>query len=362
MNAVAKPVFNKKAITDIRHDWSREEILALFTQPFSDLMFQAQTVHRANFDPNQVQVSTLCSIKTGACPEDCAYCPQSARYDTGLEKEKLMAVQAVIDEAKAAKASGATRFCMGAAWRSPKGRDMGYVTDMVKGVKGLGLETCMTLGMLKSEQAEQLADAGLDYYNHNLDTSPEYYGDVITTRTYSDRLETLDNVRNAGMKVCCGGIVGMGEEESDRAGLLQQLANMKEHPESVPVNMLVKVEGTPMADQADLDPFDFIRTIAVARIIMPKSHVRLSAGREEMNEQMQAMAYLAGANSIFYGEKLLTTPNPEASKDMLLFKRLGIHQESYELHMDEKEQEAALVKSLADEQESIKNDKFFYTA
>tara|TARA_B100000809_G_scaffold125702_1_gene123969 strand:+ start:2842 stop:3930 length:1089 start_codon:yes stop_codon:yes gene_type:complete len=362
MNAVAKPVFNKKAITDIRHDWSREEILALFTQPFSDLMFQAQTVHRANFDPNQVQVSTLCSIKTGACPEDCAYCPQSARYDTGLEKEKLMAVQAVIDEAKAAKASGATRFCMGAAWRSPKGRDMGYVTDMVKGVKGLGLETCMTLGMLKSEQAEQLADAGLDYYNHNLDTSPEYYGDVITTRTYSDRLETLDNVRNAGMKVCCGGIVGMGEEESDRAGLLQQLANMKEHPESVPVNMLVKVEGTPMADQADLDPFDFIRTIAVARIIMPKSHVRLSAGREEMNEQMQAMAYLAGANSIFYGEKLLTTPNPEASKDMLLFKRLGIHQESYEIHMDEKEQAAALVKSLAAEQESIKNDKFFYTA
>ncbi len=362
MNAVAKPVFTKKAITDIRHDWSRDEIMALFTQPFSDLMFQAQSVHRANFDPNQVQVSTLCSIKTGACPEDCAYCPQSARYDTGLEKEKLMAVQAVIDEAKAAKASGATRFCMGAAWRSPKGRDMGYVTDMVKGVKGLGLETCMTLGMLKSEQAEQLADAGLDYYNHNLDTSPEYYGDVITTRTYSDRLETLDNVRNAGMKVCCGGIVGMGEEESDRAGLLQQLANMKEHPESVPVNMLVKVEGTPMADEADLDPFDFIRTIAVARIVMPKSHVRLSAGREEMNEQMQAMAYLAGANSIFYGEKLLTTPNPEASKDMLLFKRLGIHQESYEIHMDEKEQEAALVKSLADEQESIKNDKFFYTA
>ena len=362
MNAVAKPVFTKKAITDIRHDWSRDEIMDLFTQPFSDLMFQAQSVHRANFDPNQVQVSTLCSIKTGACPEDCAYCPQSARYDTGLEKEKLMAVQAVIDEAKAAKASGATRFCMGAAWRSPKGRDMGYVTDMVKGVKGLGLETCMTLGMLKSEQAEQLADAGLDYYNHNLDTSPEYYGDVITTRTYSDRLETLDNVRNAGMKVCCGGIVAMGEEESDRAGLLQQLANMKEHPESVPVNMLVKVEGTPMADEADLDPFDFIRTIAVARIIMPKSHVRLSAGREEMNEQMQAMAYLAGANSIFYGEKLLTTPNPEASKDMLLFKRLGIHQESYEIHMDEKEQEAALVKSLADEQESIKNDKFFYTA
>lgn len=354
MNAVANP--------ELRHDWSREEIQALFEQPFSDLMYQAQTVHRANFDPNQVQVSTLCSIKTGACPEDCSYCPQSARYDTGLEKEKLMAVQAVIEEAKAAKTSGATRFCMGAAWRSPKGKDMGYVTDMVKGVKALGLETCMTLGMLKDEQAQQLADAGLDYYNHNLDTSPEYYGDVITTRTYADRLETLDNVRNAGMKVCCGGIVGMGEEESDRAGLLQQLANMKEHPESVPVNMLVKVEGTPMADEADLDPFDFIRTIAVARIIMPKSHVRLSAGREEMNEQMQSMAYLAGANSIFYGEKLLTTPNPEASKDMLLFKRLGIHQESYEIHMDEKEQEAALIKSLADEKEAIKNDQFFYNA
>lgn len=354
MNAVANQ--------ELRHDWSREEIQALFEQPFSDLMYQAQTVHRANFDPNQVQVSTLCSIKTGACPEDCSYCPQSARYDTGLEKEKLMAVQAVIEEAKAAKTSGATRFCMGAAWRSPKGKDMGYVTDMVKGVKALGLETCMTLGMLKDEQAQQLADAGLDYYNHNLDTSPEYYGDVITTRTYADRLETLDNVRNAGMKVCCGGIVGMGEEESDRAGLLQQLANMKEHPESVPVNMLVKVEGTPMADEADLDPFDFIRTIAVARIVMPKSHVRLSAGREEMNEQMQSMAYLAGANSIFYGEKLLTTPNPDANKDMLLFKRLGIHQESYEIHMDEKEQEAALVKSLADEQEAIKNDQFFYAA
>lgn len=353
---------NASATAEIRHDWSREEILALFEQPFSDLMYQAQTVHRANFDPNQVQVSTLCSIKTGACPEDCAYCPQSARYDTGLEKEKLMKVQAVIDEAKAAKASGATRFCMGAAWRSPKGKDMPYVTDMVKGVKSLGLETCMTLGMLKGEQAQELADAGLDYYNHNLDTSPEFYGDVITTRTYADRLETLDNVRNAGMKVCCGGIVGMGEEATDRAGLLQQLANMKEHPESVPVNMLVRVEGTPLETQGDLDPFDFVRTIAVARIIMPKSHVRLSAGREEMNEQMQSMAYLAGANSIFYGEKLLTTPNPDANKDMLLFKRLGIHQESYEIHEDEEEQEAALKKSLHDEQEAIKNDQFFYAA
>ena len=370
MNAAAKPLAKTKTATiksaikttEVRHNWSREEVMALFDQPFSDLMYQAQTVHRANFDPNQVQVSTLCSIKTGACPEDCAYCPQSARYDTGLEKEKLMKVDAVIAEAQSAKSSGATRFCMGAAWRSPKGKDMPYVTAMVKGVKALGLETCMTLGMLKEKQAQELADAGLDYYNQNLDISPEFYGDVITTRTYADRLETLDNVRNAGMKVCCGGIVGMGEEAEDRAGLLLQLANMKEHPESVPVNMLVRVEGTPLETQGDLDPFDFIRTIAVARIIMPQSHVRLSAGREDMNEQMQAMAYLAGANSIFYGEKLLTTPNPEASKDMLLFKRLGIHQESYEIHMDEKEQETALVEALVKDREALKNDPFFYDA
>lgn len=347
-----------QASITIRHDWKREQVLALFNLPFADLMYQAQTVHRAFFDPNQVQISTLCSIKTGACPEDCAYCPQSARYDTGLEREKLMQVDKVIEEAKAAKASGATRFCMGAAWRSPKGKDMPYVTSMVKGVKALGLETCMTLGMLNEEQANGLADAGLDYYNHNLDTSPEFYGEIITTRTYQDRLETLANVRKAGMKVCCGGIVGMGEEESDRAGLLIQLANMAEHPESVPVNMLVKVQGTPLAEQADLDPFDFIRTIAVARILMPQSHVRLSAGREEMNEQMQAMAFLAGANSIFYGEKLLTTPNPEASKDRLLFTRLGIHQESYEIHQNEKEQEAAVFQAL----ENSHNDPFFYNA
>lgn len=350
MNATTHPL--------IRHDWTRAEVKALFELPFSDLMFQAQTVHRAFFNPNEVQVSTLCSIKTGACPEDCAYCPQSARYDTGLEREKLMAVEKVIEEAKAAKASGATRFCMGAAWRSPKGKDMPYVTSMVKGVKSLGLETCMTLGMLNEEQAQELAEAGLDYYNHNLDTSPEYYGEIITTRTYRDRLETLANVRKAGMKVCCGGIVGMGEEEGDRAALLVQLATMPEHPESVPVNMLVKVEGTPLADQADLDPFDFIRTIAVARILMPKSHVRLSAGREQMNEQMQALAFLAGANSIFYGEKLLTTPNPEASKDMQLFKRLGITPEAYEVHEDEAEQEAVVVSQLQEAQ----LDKFFYNA
>ncbi len=342
----------------IRHDWTRQEVLDLFALPFSDLMYQAQTVHRANFDPNQVQVSTLCSIKTGACPEDCKYCPQSARYDTGLEREKLMKVEKVIEEAQAAKASGATRFCMGAAWRSPKQKDMCYVADMVKGVKALGLETCMTLGMVDGDQAKVLADAGLDYYNHNLDTSPEFYGDIITTRTYQDRLDTLQNVRDAGMKVCCGGIVGMGEEEKDRAGLLLQLANMADHPESVPVNMLVKVEGTPLADEQDLDPFDFIRTIAVARILMPASHVRLSAGREEMNEQMQSMAYLAGANSIFYGEKLLTTPNPEASKDMLLFKRLGIHQESYQIEQDESEQEQQIQAAL----EAERNDPFFYNA
>ena len=350
MNATRHPL--------IRHDWTRAEVKALFELPFSDLMYQAQTVHRSFFNPNEVQVSTLCSIKTGACPEDCAYCPQSARYDTGLEREKLMAVEKVIEEAKAAKASGATRFCMGAAWRSPKGKDMPYVTSMVKGVKSLGLETCMTLGMLNEDQAQELADAGLDYYNHNLDTSPEYYGEIITTRTSQDRLQTLSNVRKAGMKVCCGGIVGMGEEEGDRAGLLVQLATMPEHPESVPVNMLVKVEGTPLADQADLDPFDFIRTIAVARILMPKSHVRLSAGREQMNEQMQAMAFLAGANSIFYGEKLLTTPNPEASKDMQLFKRLGITPEAYEIHEDEAEQEAAVVNQLQEAQ----LDSFFYNA
>ena len=315
----------------IRHDWSRSEVEALFALPFNDLLFAAQTVHRQYFDPNQVQVSTLLSIKTGACPEDCAYCPQSNRFDTGLEAEKLMEVEQVLEQARAAKKSGATRFCMGAAWRSPKDRDMPYVVAMVKGVRDLGLESCMTLGMLTEKQAGELAEAGLDYYNHNLDTSPEYYGDIITTRTYNDRLDTLDHVRAAGMKVCSGGIVGMGEQQSDRAGLLQQLANLPQHPESVPINMLVRVEGTPLANEADLDPFEFIRTIAVARIMMPASHVRLSAGREEMNEQMHALAYFAGANSIFYGEKLLTTPNPRANSDMALFARLGIEPEAREL-------------------------------
>jgi biotin synthase len=323
----------------IRHDWQPAEVKVLFDLPFNDLLFRAQTVHREFFDPNTVQVSTLLSIKTGACPEDCKYCPQSNRYDTGLDQEKLMEVEKVLTEARAAKETGATRFCMGAAWRSPKKKDMPYVVAMVKGVKELGMESCMTLGMLSSDQADELAEAGLDYYNHNLDTSPDYYGEIITTRTYQDRLDTLGNVRNAGMKVCSGGIVGMGEAVEDRVGLLLQLANMPVHPESVPVNMLVKVEGTPLAEQVELDNFDFIRTIAVARILMPQSHVRLSAGREDMNDEMQALAFFAGANSIFYGEKLLTTPNPEANKDLQLMDRLGIKPEQRQ-HSDETHQQA----------------------
>ncbi|WP_339669327.1 biotin synthase BioB [Dasania marina] len=345
-------------MTALRHDWTLAEVQALFELPFNDLLFKAQTVHRENFDPNQVQVSTLLSIKTGACPEDCKYCPQSNRYDTGLEKETLMAIEKVIDEARAAKATGATRFCMGAAWRSPKKKDMPYVTAMVKEVKAMGLETCMTLGMLSGDQAQELSEAGLDYYNHNLDTSPEYYGDVITTRTYADRLNTLANVREAGMKVCSGGIVGMGESAKDRANLLIQLANLPMHPESVPVNMLVKVEGTPFADLEDLDNFDFIRTIAVARILMPESHVRLSAGRESMNQEMHALAYFAGANSIFYGEKLLTTPNPKANKDMQLFDRLGIKPEDRDGQHCDDELEGRLLNDVT----SARNDKFFYDA
>ena len=315
-------------MTAIRHDWTRDEVLALFALPFNDLLFRAQTVHRQYFDPNRVQVSTLLSIKTGACPEDCKYCPQSSRYDTGLEREKLLELDAVLERARAAHAQGATRFCMGAAWRSPHDRDLPHVLAMVRAVKSLGLETCMTLGMLSETQSQALAEAGLDYYNHNLDTSPEYYGEIITTRTYQDRLETLDRVRRAGMKVCAGGILGMGEGLADRAGLLIQLANLPVHPESVPINQLVPVAGTPLADAEALDPFDFIRTIAVARILMPASHVRLSAGRESMNEQTQALAFFAGANSIFYGEKLLTTPNPDADADRTLFARLGIRPEA----------------------------------
>jgi biotin synthase len=342
----------------IRHDWTAAEAQALFDLPFNDLLFQAQAVHRRHFDPNQVQVSQLLSIKTGACPEDCKYCPQSNRYDTGLEQEKLMQVDQVIEEARQAKAGGASRFCMGAAWRSPKNKDMPYVVAMVKGVRELGLETCMTLGMLSADQAEELAAAGLDYYNHNLDTSPEFYGDIITTRTYGDRLETLGHVRDAGIKVCSGGIVGMGESARDRAGLLVELANLPQHPDSVPINMLVKVQGTPLADQADLEPFDFIRTIAVARIMMPASHVRLSAGREDMNEQMQALAFFAGANSIFYGEKLLTTPNPAANKDMALFAKLGITPEERELEQSPEQD----VEDLAERVSQQRSDPFFYDA
>ncbi len=341
-----------------RNDWSRAEILALFALPFNDLLFQAQTVHRQHFNPNEVQVSTLLSIKTGACPEDCKYCPQSGHYNTELEKEKLMEVEKVLEEAKLAKESGASRFCMGAAWREPHTRDMPYVLEMVKGVKALGLESCMTLGMLTSEQSRQLADAGLDYYNHNLDTSPEFYGDIITTRTYEERLDTLANVREAGIKVCCGGIVGMGETADDRAGLLQQLANMEQQPESVPINMLVKVAGTPLEEETELDPFEFIRTIAVARILMPQSHVRLSAGREEMNEQMQALAFFAGANSIFYGEKLLTTPNPAANKDMQLFDKLGIQPEQVQVTDTDAEQEEQLQEQIRQEE----SKQYFYDA
>jgi biotin synthase len=335
-----------------------KQVQALFALPFNDLMFQAQVVHRKNFDPNAVQVSTLLSIKTGACPEDCKYCPQSGHYNTGLEKEKLLEIEKVVSEAKVAREKGATRFCMGAAWRNPREKDMPYVVEMVKQVKSLGLETCMTLGMLDEAQAGELAEAGLDYYNHNLDTSEKYYDQIITTRTYADRLNTLANVRSAGMKVCCGGILGMGESSDDRAGLLIQLANMAEPPESVPINMLVKVEGTPLENEKDVEPFDFIRMIAVARIMMPKSHVRLSAGREQMNEQMQSLCFLAGANSIFYGEKLLTTSNPEADKDRQLFDKLGIHPEQYQTDKTEEQQQADLLKSV----EAERLNEFFYDA
>jgi biotin synthase len=307
-----------------RHQWGQSEVADMFAQPFMDLIFRAQQVHRENFEPNQVQLSTLISIKTGACPEDCAYCPQSAHYDTELEKEKLLPIPEILEAAQKAVDSGATRFCMGAAWRNPSDRELPQVLATVSAVKELGLETCATLGMLKPEQAQQLAEAGLDYYNHNLDTSEKYYDQIITTRTYQDRLDTLQSVRDAGMNVCAGGIVGMGEDESDRIGLLRTLANLPTPPESVPINMLVKVPGTPLEDVADLDEFDFVRTVAVARILMPQSYVRLSAGRNEMNDQMQALCFMAGANSIFYGEELLTTENSSCNHDRQLFDRLGI--------------------------------------
>jgi biotin synthase len=304
--------------------WRMADVEALYAMPFMDLLFQAQIVHRANFDANEVQLSTLLSIKTGGCAEDCGYCPQSSHFDTGVEASKLMPLTEVIEAANAAKAQGATRFCMGAAWRSPKERDMERVTEMVREVRALGLETCMTLGMLDGEQARELKDAGLDYYNHNLDSAPDFYGNVITTRTYQDRLDTLGNVRDAGINVCCGGIVGMGESRSQRAALIVQLANLTPYPESVPINNLVPVPGTPLADAEPIDPFEFVRTIAVARITMPTSMVRLSAGREQMDDALQALCFAAGANSIFYGDKLLTTSNPQAERDRALFTRLGL--------------------------------------
>jgi biotin synthase len=308
----------------IRHDWTRAEVRALFELPFTELVFRAAAVHRAHFDPAEVQISTLLSIKTGGCPEDCAYCPQSTKFDTGVVADKLMNVDAVLAEARAAKAAGASRFCMGAAWRSPKHRDLDKVCRMVEGVKALGMETCVTLGMLDQAQARRLKSAGLDFYNHNLDTSPEFYGEIITTRCYQDRLDTLEYVRDAGIHVCCGGIVGMGETLDDRAGLIATLAALPVHPESVPINMLVQVEGTPLAGTAKLDPLDFVHTIAVARITMPASMVRLSAGREDMSEECQALCFLAGANSIFYGPKLLTTVNPARDRDMQLLAKLGL--------------------------------------
>jgi biotin synthase len=309
----------------VRHDWTRDEVVALFALPFNDLLFRAHAVHREHHDPNAVQVSTLLSIKTGGCPEDCAYCPQAQRYDTGVQAQKLLEIDEVLQRARAAKDAGASRFCMGAAWRGPKDRDIPKVAAIVSAVKGLGLETCATLGLLGDGHAQQLKDAGLDYYNHNIDTAPEFYGEIIHTREYQDRLTTLEQVRDAGLKTCCGGIVGMGETREQRAGLLQALANLPEHPHSVPINQLVPVPGTPLANAEPLDPFEFVRTIAVARILMPLSIVRLSAGRQQMDDAVQALCFFAGAGSIFYGEKLLTTGNPDVEADRALFRRLDLH-------------------------------------
>jgi biotin synthase len=320
MNAPAKNLHDGT----VRNDWTKAEVAALFDLPFTELVFRAAQVHRQNFASDEVQISTLLSIKTGGCPEDCGYCSQSASHETGLKASKLMEIEKVLADARAAKAAGATRFCMGAAWRSPKDRDLDKVCEMVEGVKAMGMETCVTLGMLTPDQATRLKGAGLDYYNHNIDTSPEYYGTVITTRTYQDRLDTLECVRDAGINVCCGGIVGMGEAKSDRAGMIHALATLPAHPESVPINALVQVKGTRLGDSPPIDGIDFVRMIAVARITMPKSFVRLSAGRGEMSDETQALCFLAGANSIFYGDKLLTTPNPEESSDMKLLARLGM--------------------------------------
>jgi biotin synthase len=309
---------------DLRNDWSRDEIAALFDLPFADLLFRAQAVHRAHFDPNRVQLSTLLSIKTGGCPEDCGYCSQSAKFETGVEAEKLMPLDDVLEDAKRARDAGATRYCMGAAWRSPKERDLERVCAMIEGVRALGMETCATLGMVNEAQAHRLKDAGLDYYNHNIDTSPEYYASVVTTRCYQDRLDTLSAVRDAGINVCCGGIVGMGETRADRVGMLHTLATLPSHPESVPINMLAPMSGTPLGQSGPIDALEFVRMIAVARITMPHSMVRLSAGREGLSDEAQALCYLAGANSIFFGPRLLTTGNPARAEDDSLFRRLGI--------------------------------------
>ena len=329
--------------TAIRRDWTRAEVFALIDLPFADLLQRAHETHRAHHDANAVQVSTLLSIKTGGCPEDCAYCPQAARYSTGVEAEKLMSLDAVLAKAQQAKATGATRFCMGAAWRSPKNRDIPKVAAMIAAVKALGMETCATLGMLSQQQADALQQAGLDYYNHNLDSAPEFYGEIIHTRDYQDRLDTLGHVRDAGLKTCCGGIVGMGETRAQRAGLLHTLATLPAHPQSVPINRLVQVEGTPLAGIAPLDPFEFVRMIAVARLVMPASMVRLSAGRAEMSDELQALCFFAGANSIFYGEKLLTTGNPDTEHDQALFARLGIH--ALEVEVDSNTVHADIIES-----------------
>ncbi|MHA2937434.1 biotin synthase BioB [Vibrio sp. RC27] len=345
---------------ETRHNWTISDVNALLEKPFMDLLFEAQQVHRQYQQHNYVQVSTLLSIKTGACPEDCKYCPQSAHYRTDVDKERLMEVERVLDAAQKAKTSGSTRFCMGAAWKNPKERDMPLLKEMISGVKDLGLETCMTLGMLTPNQAKDLSDAGLDYYNHNLDTSPEFYGNIITTRTYQDRLDTLSHVRDAGMKICSGGIIGMGESTNDRAGLLCELANLPVPPESVPINMLVKVKGTPLEEVDDVESFDFIRLIAAARIMMPQSAVRLSAGREQMNEQMQTLCFMAGANSIFYGCKLLTTPNPAEDSDMMLFKKLGINSQQVVQKPDEIQENELLDKVVERvAARPTKDDKFY---
>lgn len=330
MNPAQHPASGLSDIT--RHDWSLPEIEALFALSFNELLFRAHSVHRQHFDPDEIQISRLLSIKTGACSEDCAYCPQSAHYDTGLGRDALMPLEAVLEAARLAREQGASRFCMGAAWRSPSDSDINQVCSMVEGVKSLGLETCVTLGMLTDHQTAQLKSSGLDYYNHNLDTSEEFYSSIISTRTYQDRLDTLERVREAGIHVCSGGIVGMGESTRDRAALLRNLANLPRHPESVPINLLVRVEGTPLAQTDELDSITFVRTIAVARILMPTSRVRLSAGRDRMSDEMQSLCFFAGANSIFYGERLLTTENPEAARDQQLFERLGLRQSGYGLN------------------------------